>query len=218
MIEKYLDHTFLKPTVTESDVLNLIEEAKKYQFRGVCVPLKYVSFVKEKLKNTNCKVVTVIGFPLGYYLKEVKIKEAKLALKLMADEVDMVINISDLKEKKYQIIKDEINEIKTLLNDKVLKVIVETCYLTEEEKIKCCQIINETNADYIKTSTGFGIDNAKIEDIKLFKKYLNKGKKIKASGGIKNYLDALKMIKAGADIIGTSSSVKITKESMVVEN
>ena len=202
-ILKKVDYTLLSQTATWEDIKKLCDEAIKLKTASVCIPAYYVKQAK-KYVGEKMKICTVIGFPNGYSTTKVKVYETKKAIRDWADEIDMVININALKEKKYQYILDEINKVKDKCRGKVLKVIVETCLLTEEEKIKMCEIISQSNADFIKTSTGFSTEGAQIVDIELFKKHLSANKKIKASGGIRTFEEAEKMIKAGAERIGTS--------------
>ena len=205
-ILKKVDHTLLKQISTMEDIKKLCDDAIKLNTASVCIPPCYVKEAKEYVGD-KMKICTVIGFPNGYNLTSVKMFETEEAIKDGADEIDMVINIGKLKEKKYDYILNEINGIKTKCNGKILKVIVETCLLTEEEKIKMCEIVSESEADYIKTSTGFSTGGATLEDIKLFKKYIKNNKKIKAAGGIKGFEDAEEFIEAGADRLGTSKLV-----------
>lgn len=205
-ILKKVDHTLLKQISTMEDIKKLCDDAIKFNTASVCIPPCYVKEAKEYVGD-KMKICTVIGFPNGYNLTSVKMFETEEAIKDGADEIDMVINIGKLKEKKYDYILNEINGIKTKCNGKILKVIVETCLLTEEEKIKMCEIVSESEADYIKTSTGFSTGGATLEDIKLFKKYIKNNKKIKAAGGIKGFEDAEEFIEAGADRLGTSKLV-----------
>lgn len=205
-ILKKVDHTLLKQISTMEDIKKLCDDAIKFNTASVCIPPCYVKEAKEYVGD-KMKICTVIGFPNGYNLTSVKMFETEEAIKDGADEIDMVINIGKLKEKKYDYILNEINGIKTKCNGKILKVIIETCLLTEEEKIKMCEIVSESDADYIKTSTGFSTGGATLEDIKLFKKYIKNNKKIKAAGGIKGFEDAEKFIEAGADRLGTSKLV-----------
>ncbi len=205
-ILKKVDHTLLKQISTMEDIKKLCDDAIKFNTASVCIPPCYVKEAKEYVGD-KMKICTVIGFPNGYNLTSVKMFETEEAIKDGADEIDMVINIGKLKEKKYDYILNEINGIKTKCNGKILKVIIETCLLTEEEKIKMCDIVSESDADYIKTSTGFSTGGATLEDIKLFKKYIKNNKKIKAAGGIKGFEDAEKFIEAGADRLGTSKLV-----------
>lgn len=205
-ILKKVDHTLLKQISTMEDIKKLCDDAIKFNTASVCIPPCYVKEAKEYVGD-KMKICTVIGFPNGYNLTSVKMFETEEAIKDGADEIDMVINIGKLKEKKYDYILNEINGIKTKCNGKILKVIIETCLLTEEEKIKMCEIVSESEADYIKTSTGFSTGGATLEDIKLFKKYIKNNKKIKAAGGIKGFEDAEKFIEVGADRLGTSKLV-----------
>ena len=207
-ILKMVDHTLLKQYCTTNDIKNLCDEAIEYNTASICIPPSYVSFAKEYV-NGKVKICTVIGFPNGYNTTRVKVDETIDAIKNGAEEIDMVINIGWLKDKKYDEILNEINEVKNVCGNKILKVIIETCLLTEEEKIKMCEIVSESNADFIKTSTGFSTSGANIEDIKLMKKYLTNNKQIKASGGISSFEDAEIFIENGASRLGTSRLIKI---------
>ncbi len=205
---KYCDHTNLSQTATSKDILKLVKQGEKYGVASVCVAPCFISFVKN---ISNINLCTVIGFPNGYQLTATKVYETKQAIALGADEIDMVININWLKEGKLEDILNEINEVKAACKGKVLKVIVETAFLDREEKINICEVINKSNADYIKTSTGFASKGATFEDIKLFREYI-KGKKIKAAGGIRTLEDAIEYINLGCDRLGTSSLVKIKEQ------
>ena len=205
------DHTYLKQQATWEDIKVICDDGIKYNTASVCIPPSFVKRAKEYVKD-NLKICTVIGFPNGYNTTDVKVFETENAIKNGADEIDMVINIGDLKDKNYDSILEEINKIKRACNGKLLKVIIETCLLTEEEKIKMCEIVSESDADYIKTSTGFSTAGATVEDIKLFKKYMAEGKGIKAAGGISSFEDAQDFINNGATRLGTSRLVKIMKE------
>ena len=205
-ILKKVDHTLLKQTSTWEDIKKLCDDAIKCNTASVCIPPCFVKQAKEYVGD-KMKICTVIGFPNGYNLTKVKMYETEQAVADGADEIDMVINVGKLKEKNYDYILNEINEIKSKCNGKILKVIIETCLLTEEEKIKMCEIVSQSDADYIKTSTGFSTGGATLEDIELFKKHMKNGKKIKAAGGIKNFDDAEEFVKAGADRLGTSRLV-----------
>ncbi len=202
-ILEMVDYTNLKQTATWEDIKALCDKAIELQTASVCIQPYYVKRAKEYVRN-RMKVCTVIGFPNGYATTEVKTYETEDAVKNGADEIDMVININALKEENYDYVLNEINQIKEKCKNKILKVIVETCLLTEFEKIKICDIISKSNADFIKTSTGFSTEGAKLVDIKLFKKQISADKKIKAAGGIRTFEDALRMIEAGANRIGTS--------------
>ncbi len=211
-LNKYIDHTNLKNTATLKDIEKLCNEAIKYKFASVCVYPYYVTLAKRLLKGTNICVCTVIGFPSGMSTKEVKVYEAIDAVEAGADEIDMVINISALKNKDYDYIKEEIEEIRDAIDGKVLKVIIETCLLTREEIIKMTEICNETFVNFIKTSTGFSDYGARVEDVKLINEHKNDLLEIKASGGIRDYKTMEEMINAGATRIGTSSGVSIMNE------
>ena len=207
-----VDHTFLKQTATWNDIKELCDDAIRYNTASVCIPPSFVKEAKEYV-NEKMKVCTVIGFPNGYNTTDVKVFETKDAIQNGADEIDMVINIGMLKEKEYDAILNEINEIKKACGDKILKVIIETCLLTDDEKIKMCDIVSKSNADFIKTSTGFSTNGATIEDIKLFKEHIKNNKKIKAAGGISSFEDAERFIEEGASRLGTSRLVKIEKSN-----
>lgn len=208
-LNKYIDHTNLKNTATLKDIEKLCNEAIKYKFASVCVYPYYVTLASNLLKNSNVEVCTVIGFPSGESTTQVKVYEAIDAVENGATEIDMVINISALKNKDYEYIKNEIEEIRDAIDGKILKVIIETCLLTEEEIIKMTEICNETFVNFIKTSTGFSEYGARVEDIELINKHKNEILEIKASGGIRNIDTAEDMINAGATRLGTSSGVKI---------
>ena len=205
-----VDHTVLSVETTENDIKMLCDDAKKYKTASVCIPPSHVKFASDYLQG-EIPVCTVIGFPNGYNTCESKVFETECAIKDGADEIDMVINIGDLKAKKYNNILEEINLVKQNCKGKILKVIIETCLLTEDEKIKMCEIVSKSDADFIKTSTGFSKSGATFEDIKLFKEHIKNGKKIKAAGGISSIEDAKKFISLGADRLGTSRIVKIVK-------
>lgn len=209
-ILKKVDHTLLKQQSTWEEIKQICDDGIKFETASVCIPASFVQQAKEYVKN-NMKICTVIGFPNGYNTTAVKVFETKDAIANGADEIDMVINIGMLKEKKYNDILSEINQIKEVCDGRILKVIIETCLLNEEEKIKMCEIVSESNADFIKTSTGFSTSGATIEDIKLFKKYMKSGKGIKAAGGISSFEDAEMFIQNGATRLGTSRLVKIMK-------
>jgi len=205
------DHTYLKQQATWNDIKTICDDGIKYKTASICIPPSFVKRAKEYVGD-SVKICTVIGFPNGYNTTAVKVYEARDAIKNGADEIDMVINIGDLKEKNYDTILNEINTIKEACGGNLLKVIIETCLLTEDEKIKMCEIVSESKADYIKTSTGFSTNGATVEDIKLFKKYMAPGKGIKAAGGISSFEDAEEFINDGATRLGTSRLVKIMKE------
>lgn len=205
-----VDHTLLSQNATWDEIKAICDDGLKYETASVCIPASYVKQAKEYV-GEKLAVCTVIGFPNGYSTTATKVFETADAIKNGADEIDMVINVGWLKDKKYDEILNEINEIKDACNGKILKVIIETCLLTDEEKIKMCEIVSNSNADYIKTSTGFSTAGATKEDIELFSKHTTNGKKIKAAGGIASIEDAEDFIKLGASRLGTSRIVKIVK-------
>ena len=209
-IYAHIDHTLLKAFAKWEDIEKLCDEAVKYQTASVCIPQTYIKRVKEKYGD-KLTICTVIGFPLGYNLTESKIVEAEQSLANGASEIDMVVNISDVKNGDYEKVEKEIRAIKEAVGDKILKVIIETCYLTEEEKIAMCEAVTKAGADYIKTSTGFGTDGARMEDVILFKDHIGENVKIKAAGGVKTKEDLVAFIEAGCDRIGTSSAIKMLK-------
>lgn len=203
-LSKYIDHTLLKAYAKEQDIYYLCEEAKEYDFKSVCVNPCFVSYAKSLLKNSDVLVCTVIGFPLGANTTSVKVFEAVDAIKNGADEIDMVINISKAKDDDFDYIYNEIKQIKEAIKEHTLKVIIETCYLTEEEIKEVSLMVKKANAQFVKTSTGFGTGGATVEDVKLIKETVGDFD-IKASGGIKTKEDFKKMIDAGATRIGTSN-------------
>ena len=205
-----VDHTLLLQTSTWEEIKMICDDAIQYKTATVCIPPCYVKQAKEYV-GQNMRICTVIGFPNGYNTTKVKAFETKEAVNEGADEIDMVINIGALKAKKYDFVKQEIEEIKEACGGKLLKVIVETCLLTEEEKIKMCELVTEAGADYIKTSTGFSKAGATFDDIKLFSKHIGPNVKMKAAGGISDFNDAEKFIELGASRLGTSRLVKIVK-------
>ena len=208
-IAEYIDLTNLSKVATADDIIKLCDDAKKYHFPVVCVSPYYVKAASNYLKGSTTEVCTVIGFPNGYSTKETKQYEAINAIENGAKEIDMVININALKNKDYDYVKDEIETIRDSIDGKVLKVIIETCLLTDDEIIKMTEICNETFVNFIKTSTGFDKEGATIHDIELIKKHKNDVLEIKASGGIKTMEDAIKFIEAGASRIGTSHGDEI---------
>lgn len=207
---KYIDHTLLKPTATYDDIRKICNEAKEYNFFSVCVNPYFVAFAKNELRGTDIKIACVIGFPLGMNATAIKADEAKKAVADGANELDMVVNMGLFKAGKYDEVVKDINAICGLGAD--VKVIIETSELNSEEIIKMCDIVNKSDALFIKTSTGFIGDGAKLEDVKLMKEHMNANKKIKASGGIRDAKTFLDMVAAGADRIGTSSGAKIMSE------
>lgn len=207
-----VDHTLLNPKATWEEIKNICDDGMKYCTASVCIPPSFVKRAKDYV-GENLKICTVIGFPNGYNATDVKVFETENALKNGADEIDMVINLGDLMDKNYDNILSEITKIKAVCGTKILKVIIETCLLNEEQKIKMCEIVTKSGADFIKTSTGFSTGGATFEDIELFAKYVGKNVKIKAAGGISSIADAEKFISLGADRLGTSRIVKIVKSN-----
>lgn len=207
----YCDHTLLSQTATWDDIKATLDDAIKYKTASACIPPSFVARAKEYVGD-KLKICTVIGFPNGYNTTAVKVFETEDAVENGADEIDMVINIGELKARNYDYVKNEIVRIKHACNDKILKVIIETCLLTDEEKKICCRLVSEAKADFIKTSTGFSTAGATRDDIILFKENVDKGVKIKAAGGIKTIRDAEDFINLGASRLGTSRIVKIVKE------
>lgn len=212
-IQQMIDHTILKPEATREEVEMLCKEAMEYKFAAVCVNPYHVEFCKDILKDTNVLVATVIGFPLGANTKEVKAFETTNAIKNGADEIDMVINIGALKDKNYNLVKDDIVAVVNVAKGKaIVKVIIETSLLLDDEKVKACELAMEAGADFVKTSTGFSTGGATIEDVKLMKSVVGDKLEVKASGGVRDLETAIKMVEAGATRLGTSSGIKITKE------
>ena len=214
-IASYIDHTILKPTTTIGDVEKICAEAIKYQFAAVCVPPLYVKKAKELLKDSSIKVATVIGFPFGYAAIEAKVAELVLAIIDGADELDVVINISAIKNNDWQFLANEINSILPIVKNKnkLIKVIIESGILTDEEIVKCCDLYGAAGVDFLKTSTGYAEKGATVEAVQLMRKHLADNVRIKASGGIKNYPFAKQLIDAGANRLGCSSSLSIVKEA-----
>jgi deoxyribose-phosphate aldolase len=208
-----VDHTLLKATATWEEITNLCDEALGYKTASVCIPPVYVKPVLNEY-GSDLVICTVIGFPLGYTFTAVKVLEAEQSIANGASEIDMVINIADVKNGAFTAVLDEIKAVKKACGEKILKVIVETCYLSKEEKIKLCDIVTEAGADFIKTSTGFGSAGATLDDIVLFKEHIGPCVKIKAAGGIKTREDLEAFINAGASRIGTSSAVKLLADGV----
>lgn len=207
-IAAHIDHTMLKPVADWKSIEKLCIEAIKYRTASICIPSCYVKQVKEAF-GEEINICIVVGFPLGYCNTEAKLAETKQAIIDGASEIDMVINLCHVKNKQFDKVKDEIVALKKCCGDKILKVIIETCYLTEEEKKIMCGIVTEAGADYIKTSTGFGTGGATMEDILLFKEHIGERVKIKAAGGIKSVEDMENFLTAGCDRLGTSSGIQL---------
>ena len=210
-LNKYIDHTILKATASSADVQKLCAEAIEHEFYSVCVNGCYVADVKHLLQGTDVKVAAVVGFPLGAMTTAAKVFEAKEAVENGASEIDMVINIAKLKDGEFEFVENEIRQIKEVIGDNVLKVIIETCYLTDEEKVKACELSLAAKADFVKTSTGFGTDGATYEDVKLMKSVVGDNAKVKASGGVRDKETAQKYVDLGAERLGTSSGIDIVK-------
>ena len=210
-LNKYIDHTILKATASSSDVQKLCEEAIENEFYSVCVNGCYVADAKQLLQGTDVKVAAVVGFPLGAMTTAAKVFEAKEAVENGASEIDMVINIAKLKDGEFEFVENEIRQIKEAIGDNVLKVIIEICYLTDEEKVKACELSLAAKADFVKTSTGFGTGGATYEDVKLMKSVVGDNAKVKASGGVRDKETAQKYVDLGAERLGTSSGIEIVK-------
>jgi len=208
-LNKMIDHTKLGASITKTQIDQLVDEAKTYDFKSVCVNPIWVKYAKHQLKKTDVLVCTVIGFPHGTHSANVKAYEAVEAVKDGADELDMVINVNALKTKDYHTILHEIKGVVEAANQRTVKVIIETCYLTAEEIVKASSLVVEAGAQFVKTSTGFGTYGARVEDVQLMKDTVKDKAEVKASGGVRTYEDAMKMIKAGATRIGTSNGVDI---------
>lgn len=205
-ILKHIDHTQLKPFATWADIEKLCDEAVKYQTASVCIPPAYIKRVHDKY-GEQVNICTVVGFPLGYSVTAAKVAEVEQALADGCSEIDMVVNISDVKNGDYDKVEDEIRTLKKACGNHILKVIIETCFLTEQEKIAMCKAVTNAGADYIKTSTGFGTGGATIEDIRLFRQHIGPNVKMKAAGGVKTKDDLIMFLEEGCDRIGTSSAV-----------
>lgn len=212
-LNQYIDHTLLKPTATPKDIIVLCKEAKDYNFYSVCVNSCYAYLAANELKDVDVKVVATIGFPLGASLTEAKVREAKVAVQKGADEIDMVMNIGFLKAELYKSVREEITAVKKAIGRRVLKVIIETCYLSNSEKKMACEIVKKAGADFVKTSTGFGEGGANLQDIQIIRGAIGDHPKIKASGGIKTEAEAIEFIKAGVSRIGTSRGVSLIYSS-----
>lgn len=211
-ILRHVDHTLLSQTATWEEIRKLCDEAIEYQTASVCIPPSYVQQAKEYV-GSRMAVCTVIGFPNGYHTTAVKAAETADAVKNGADEVDMVIDLGWVKDGRYDLAEEEIRAVKKAADGRILKVIIETCFLTEEEKIKLCGTVTRAGADYIKTSTGFGGAGATFDDIRLFAEHVGSGVKIKAAGGISTLEDAERFLELGADRLGTSRIVKLAKQA-----
>lgn len=208
-LSKMIDHTKLGPTVCEADIIKLCEEAKQYDFMSVCVNANYVKLAKSLLQGSSVLVCTVVGFPSGAHTTEAKAFETRQAVLDGADEIDMVISVGNLKDQKYDAVLRDIQAVVVAAQGKLVKVIIETCLLTEAEKVKACELTVAAKADFVKTSTGFSTGGATVADIALMRKTVGPSFGVKASGGIRSYEDAIQVIQAGATRIGASSGIKI---------
>lgn len=206
---KFIDNTLLKADATKEEIKNLCEESKKFDFKSCCVNPAFIKWTKECLKGSDVLVCVVIGFPLGSMTTESKVFETKDAILKGADEIDMVINISALKEKDDEYVENEIREIKKACGNHVLKVIIECCLLTDEEKVRACLLAKKAGADFVKTSTGFSKWGAKVEDVKLMRETVGSEMGVKAAGGVRTHEELIEMVKVGATRIGTSSGAKL---------
>ena len=211
MDTKLFDHTILKADAGREAVKKICEEAKEYGFMSVCVNSYYTSYVAQQLKGTDVKVCTVIGFPLGQMSTRAKVAETAIAVEDGAQEIDMVINVGALKDKLYDVVLSDIREVKKACGNALLKVIIGTCLLTDEEKVKACELSKEAGADFVKTSTGFSTGGAKAEDVALMRKTVGDEMGVKASGGIRDRETAQMMVNAGASRLGTSATIAICK-------
>ncbi|HEY8445193.1 MAG TPA: deoxyribose-phosphate aldolase [Bacilli bacterium] len=212
-INELIDHTLLKPFATTEEIKKLCDEAKTYHFKSVCVNPVYVQEVKKELRDSDVLVCTVIGFPLGANTIATKVFETTEAVHNGADEIDMVINIGKAKEHDYQYLLFEISEVVKAAKGRLVKVIIETCFLSDEEKIEVCKVATKAGANFVKTSTGFGTGGATPQDVKIMKDAISSDMSVKASGGIRSYEDLKKMVAAGASRIGTSSGITIIQEA-----
>lgn len=211
MDTKLFDHTILKADATQEAVKKICDEAKEYGFMSVCVNSYYTAYVTGQLKGTDIKVCTVVGFPLGQMSTRAKAAETSIAVEDGAEEIDMVINVGALKDKLYDTVLADIKEVKKACGRALLKVIIETCLLSDEEKVKACELAKEAGADFVKTSTGFSTAGAKTEDIALMRRTVGENMGVKASGGIRDKETAVEMVRAGANRLGTSATVAICR-------
>lgn len=210
-LKQMIDHTILKPEATLEDIVQLCKEAKENEFKAVCVNPCWIKICSRELENTDVKIATVVGFPLGANTTETKVFETKDALEKGATEIDMVINVGAIKSKDYVFVENDIKEVVKAAKGNTVKVILETCLLDKEEIVEACKISKKAGAHFVKTSTGFGSDGAKVEDVKLMKETVGKDMEVKASGGIRDIVKAKEMINAGATRLGTSSGVNLVK-------
>ncbi|MFV0552221.1 MAG: deoxyribose-phosphate aldolase [Anaerorhabdus sp.] len=217
-LNKTIDHTLLKQNSTEAQIKELCSQAKEFDFATVCINPCWIEFCKKELAGSDVGVCTVIGFPLGAMTTDSKVFEAKNAIEIGADEVDMVLNIGALKDNRMDYVINEIKAIKEAVGTHVLKVIIETCLLTDEEKVRACEAVVKAGADFVKTSTGFSTSGATVEDVRLMKATVKDQCKVKAAGGVRSYDDLLQMIEAGAERIGTSSGCALLQGKNIENN
>lgn len=210
-VNKYIDHTVLKPETTKAQILTLCEEAKQFDFASVCVNPTWVATCANELKGTDVKVCTVIGFPLGATFKEVKAYETKLAIENGATEIDMVINVGAAKDQNFELVYEDIKAVVEAANGVLVKVIIETCLLTDEEKVKACEMAVKAGANFVKTSTGFSTGGATAADVALMRQTVGESVGVKASGGVRTAEDMKAMVEAGANRIGTSGGVSLVQ-------
>lgn len=213
-LNKFIDHTLLKPAATKEDIMKICREAKEYHFASVCVNSCHTALVSNELKGSGVSTCVVAGFPLGAMITEAKAYEAKLAVASGADEIDMVINIGALKDKDYDFVENDIKAVVEASKPAIVKVIIEACLLTDEEKVKACELSVKAGAKFVKTSTGFSTGGATKEDVALMRKTVGENVGVKASGGIRTYEDAMAMINAGASRIGASASINIVNKKL----
>lgn len=210
---KLFDHTILKADATRKDVKRVCDEAMAYSFCSVCVNSYYVPYVANLLHGSDVKICSVVGFPLGAMSTRAKALEAKIAVMDGADEIDMVINVGALKDRDYSVVLEDIKAVKEACGEKILKVIIETCLLTDDEKVKACELAKEAGADFVKTSTGFGSAGAKVEDVRLMRETVGPDMGVKASGGIHDKEFAKELVDAGANRLGTSATIEIVESA-----
>ncbi len=212
-LNKYIDHTLLKPQSTRSQIRELCDQAREFDFASVCVNPCWIRYCRQQLAGSQVKVCTVIGFPLGAMTTEAKVAECRDAVEKGADEIDMVINIGALIDGEMEFVSEEIRRVKEAAGDRILKVILETCLLSDEQKVQGCRACVAGGADFVKTSTGFSTGGATVEDVRLMKQTVGEACQVKAAGGVRSYEDLIAMIEAGADRIGTSSGTRLLQNA-----
>ena len=211
-LARKIDHTLLKPNADQKEIDKIIEEGIKYNFRAICIPPMWIEYAKKKIGDKDIRIATVVGFPLGYVPTQIKIYEAKKYVELGADDIDVVMNISAFKSGWYEYVREEVKQIVEVAKPAIVKVIIGVDYLTSEEIKKAAELVIEGGAEFVKTNTGFGLRGVEIEDVKLIKESIGDKAKIKAAGGIRTAVKAIELLKAGADVLGTSTGVKILEE------